>query len=86
MFNLIGRYVNNLNKDQVNNFLLSKSINLNNNELDFTYNFIKKNWNTFLSNPTLNSIDKYKDNYTQDNFIKIKNLANEYLKKYSNYL
>ena len=86
MMNLIGRYINNLNKEQVNNFLLSKNINLNNDELDFTYDFIKKNWNQVLSNPNLEYFDKYKNKYSLDNFNKLKKLANEYLQKYENYL
>ncbi len=43
MFNIIERYINNMSKEDVNNFAIKKNINLNENELDFTDKVIKKN-------------------------------------------
>ena len=72
--------------DDVYNFALKKNINLNEEELSFTYEFIKKNWNQILSNPNLLNLDRYKDKYTIENFSKIKQLFNEYYSKYHRFL
>ena len=42
MFNIIERYINNMSVDDVRNFAISKNINLSDDELNFTYNFVKK--------------------------------------------
>ena len=70
----------------LNNLAISKGIGLSSEELDFSYNFIKKNWQNVLSNKGLFDIDKYKGMYSEDNFIKIKALYKEMLFKYGNYL
>ena len=76
----------NLNKEQVSNFALSKDINLSNEELDFTYEFVKKNWEKILGNPKLLNLDRYKEKFSEENFIKINKLFIEYSQKYRNYL
>ncbi len=86
MFILIERYINNLTIHDLNNLAISKGIGLSNDELEFSYQFIKKNWKTILSNHGVFDIDKYKNNYSEENFIKIKKLIKEYTIKYSNYL
>ncbi len=86
MFNLIERYINRMTKEDVNNFAISKNINLSENELNFTYDFVKKNYKNFLANPNLFNINRYKNNYTEENFSKITKVFNEYFQKYANYL
>ena len=86
MRNIINNFMNKLKLDDVSNFASNKGITLSENELVFTYEFIKKNWESILGNPKLFNIDRYKSNYTPDNFIKIKRIYKEYLQKYSNYL
>jgi hypothetical protein len=70
----------------LNNLAISKGIGLSNDELEFSYLFIKKNWMNILSNKGLFDIDKYKDKYSNDNFMKIKNLYKDTLLKYGSYL
>ena len=72
--------------DDVSNFAISKNINLSEQELTFTYNFIKKNYKEFFKNPKMFDIERYKNSYTKENFSKITKVYNEYLSKYSNYL
>ena len=84
MLNLIERFMNSLTPDQVNSFAISKNVQLNSEELDFTYNFIKKNWRSIISNPTLLNLDRYQDKYSKDNFTKIKQVFLEYSQKYQN--
>jgi len=79
-------YINKLNEEDINKFALSKNIVLNEEELLFTYNFIKKNAGTILKNPSTFDIEKYKDFYSPDTFSKIKKVFNEYLRLYSHYL
>ena len=86
MFNIIGAYINKLTKDDVNKFAISKGANLSNEELEFTYSFIKKNWKDILKNPSIFDIERYSKYYSNDNFIKIKQVFNEYFQKFSSFL
>ena len=78
MFNIIGAYINKLTKDDINKFATSKGATLSNEELEFTYSFIKKNWKDILKNPSIFDIERYSKNYSKDNFIKVKQVFNEY--------
>ena len=86
MFNIIERFINNMTKDDVNNFAISKNIHLSESELDYTYNFIKKNYKSMLQNPKLFNIERYRNNYSEENFTKISKVYQEYFQKYANYL
>ncbi len=86
MFVLVERYINNLTINDLNNLAITKEIYLSPEELEFSYEFIKKNWQNVLSNHGVFDVDKYKDHYSEENFIKIKKLIKEYSIKYSNYL
>lgn len=78
MIGLIEPYINNITKEQINTFALNNNINLNKNELDFIYNFIKTRYKDILSNPNSFSLTKYKNNFSNENFIKINGLVNRY--------
>lgn len=82
MFSIINMYINKLTREDINNFALKKGAKLSNEELDFTYIFVKKNWMNIVKNPSLFDIDRYKNHYSDENFIKIKQVFNEYLQKY----
>ena len=86
MFNIIERYMNKLSMEDVNNFAIKNNVLLNNEELNFTYQFIKKNWQQILANPSVLNLDRYKDHYSEENLTKIKKLFKEYSIKYKNYL
>lgn len=86
MFNIIGAYINKLTKDDINKFATSKGATLSNEELEFTYSFIKKNWKDVLKNPSIFDIERYSKYYSNDNFIKIKQVFNEYFQKFSSFL
>ena len=86
MLNIIEKYINSMNIEDVNKFALSPNIHLSEEELSFTYNFIKKNYKDFFNNPNVFDIDRYKNNYSNENFIKVKNVFIEYLSKYKKYL
>ncbi len=86
MYNIIERYIKNLSKDQINNFALKNNVNLSGLELDFLYVFIKKNYKEVLANPEILNLERYKTKFSEENFIKIKKIFNEYLTKYRAYL
>ena len=86
MYNLIVNYMSKITKEDMNNFALSKDVNLSESELDFTYDFVMKNYQNFLKNPKLFNINRYKDHYTEENFSKITKVFNEYFQKYASYL
>ena len=78
MLNLIEPYINNITKNDINSFALKNNINLNNNELEFIYNFIKIRYKEVLNNPNNFSLTKYKNNFSNENFVKINGLINRY--------
>ncbi len=86
MFNIIERYINKMTKEDIRSFAINKSINLSEQELDFTYDFVKKNYKNFFQNPKVFNIDRYRNNYSQENFSKITKVYQEYMQKYANYL
>ena len=86
MFNIIERYISKMSKEDINNFALSKNIYLSDNELSFTYDFIKKNYKSMLKSPQLFNIERYRNNYSEENFTKIVKVYQEYFQRYSNYL
>ena len=78
--------MNRMTKGDIRNFALSKNIELSEEELNFTYDFVKKNYRNFLSNPKVFKIERYRNYYSEENFNKIAKVWNEYYQKYSNYL
>lgn len=86
MYSIIERYMQKITKDDVNEFAKKKSIILTDSELNFTYDFIKKNWDKILSNPNMLNLSRYKNNYSDENFIKINDLIKEYYSKYRRFI
>ena len=86
MYNLVKRYMDNLTKEQVLNFAQKNQIFLSQEELDFTYTFVKKNWEMIFRNPNLLKLQRYKDKFSEENFIKIQKLFVLYYQKYGHLL
>ncbi len=86
MNKLIESYINNLTVDKLGSLATKNNIYLSENELGFSYKFIKKNWSNILTNITSFNIEKIKNNYTEENFNKIKKLYLTSIRKYANYL
>lgn len=78
MLNIIEPYINNITKNDINSFAIKNNINLSNNELEFIYNFIKTRYKEVLNNPNNFSLSKYKNNFSNENFVKINGLINHY--------
>ena len=86
MFNMIDRYMKNITPNDIDTFAKKKNIFLSNEELSFTYDFVKKNYKDMLSNPKLFNIDRYENKYSKENFTKIKKVFFEYFSKYQRFL
>lgn len=86
MYNLISRYMSKLTRDDVNNFAISKNVNLSENELNFVYDFVKKNWEQVIKNPKLLHLERYRNQFSPENFAKIQKLFMEYSSKYQAFL
>ena len=86
MINLVEKFMDRLTIDEVNNFAIKKGVHLTESELEFTYNFVKKNWKNVLANPTLLNLDRYSNIYSSSNLQKIKVIFNEYSQKYQRFL
>lgn len=81
MFQLIKNYVAQMTKEDVKNFTEKNGIYLNEYELDFSYRFIKKNYEALYANPNVD-LSKYKNQFTEENYIKIMKLIQVYKSKY----
>lgn len=77
--NIIDIYMNNLKKEDITNFARKKEISLSNDELDFTYDFVKKHYKEIMSDKYKYNFDDYKDKFSKENFDKINKLINEYI-------
>ena len=86
MYNIIERYMNKITQTDIDNFARKNNIFLNEEELAFTYAFVKKNWQTVIANPNSLNLDRYQDKFSEENLIKIKKLFKEYSIRYKNYL
>ena len=86
MYSIIERYMSKIKKDDVRNFAIKKEVNLSDDELNFTYEFIKKNWDKILSNPNSLNLNRYKNIYSEENFKKINEIIKEYYSKYRKFI
>ena len=86
MYNIIERYMSMMKKEDIEKFALSKNCHLSNEELDFTYTFVKKNWKEVIKNPSIFDINRYKNHYSEENFEKIKQVYKEYFQKFGSLL
>ena len=82
MYNLVKRYMDNLTIDQVRDFAIKNNVELSEEELTFTYDFVKKNWELIFRNPNLLNLERYKDRFSEVNYQKIQKLIQFYYQKY----
>lgn len=86
MYNIIERYMNVLKKEDFNAFALKNNVNLSEQELEFVYVFVKKNWQTIIANPNMFHFERYKDKFSEENYLKINKLIQEYMGKFKAFL
>lgn len=85
MFQLVKNYISKMSKEDLDNFAKKNDIYLNQEELDFLYRFVKKNYEAVWANPNID-LTRYKKYFSEENFTKIINLISEYQTKYASFL
>ena len=75
-----------LSMEQVNQFALKNNVMLSEKELEFPYAFVKQNWEMILRNPTLLKLERYKEQFSEENYKKIEQLLLFYYQKYGHLL
>lgn len=82
MYNLVEGIVNKLSLNDIFNFASKNSVNLSLDEGEFILRFLKNNWYSLLKNQNIEVIDNYKNNFSSENFVKIKELVEYYKTRY----
>lgn len=82
MYNLVEDIVNKLSLNDIFNFASKNSVNLSLDEGEFILRFLKNNWYSLLKNQNIEVIDNYKNNFSPENFVKIKELVEYYKARY----
>ena len=85
MINFIKNYVKNINEDMILEFCKKNNICLNKLEINTVDKILKTELEELIYN-TDTIISKYKNNFSVDNYNKIKILIIEYKKRYKDYL
>ena len=60
MFQLVKNYVEKMSKKDLNDFAIKNGVYLSESELDFTYNFVKRNYETLYNFYTFLIHNNYK--------------------------
>lgn len=80
MYNLITSYINSLKKEDIINFAKKNNLTVTDKEIDFVYAFIKNHHQEVLKNPQSFDITPYKSEFSNDNYLFLKNLIDKYKK------
>lgn len=83
---IIQKYVDMLTKEDIVKFASFQNEILTNNEMDFLYNIIKKEWKTIIFGNYQVILSQYKEYLSVDKWNKIENLILEYKEKYKSFL
>ena len=82
MYNLVEGVVNKLSLNDIFSFASKNSVNLSQDEGEFILRFLKNNWYSLLKNQNIEVINNYKNNFSPENFQKIKELLEYYRTRY----
>lgn len=83
---LIEKHINNLTKNDIINLANTEGINLNNNEVDIIYTYIKNDYKVLLYGNSESIFKDLKSRINPTAYNKIKELFDFYKEKYKNYL
>lgn len=81
MNNLIKMYISKIKKEDIKIFLNNNDINLSEKELEYAYYIIKNKYELILDDD-IYIFDDIKENISEDNYIKLMELYNNYKTKY----
>lgn len=78
MNNLVSNYVKIMKKEDIIAFARKNHLIVSDQEINFVYNFIKNNYQTYLNNPNSFDLSQYKDKFSKENYDFLNNLINKY--------
>ena len=78
---LISEYVNRMKKEDINKFALKQGIILDDSELDTIYNYVKKDYKTFIYGNPRSVLDELKEKVKPLTYNKIENLYQKFKDK-----
>lgn len=81
MYKLLKDYINRMTLDSLREVSIKNGIYFSDEELLYTYKFLKKNYEGLYANPFID-LSRFKSHYSEENFKKILELR----EKYSSYL
>lgn len=81
----VEKFINNLTKEDLNNYLKRENIILDIDEFNFCFNYIKKNWNLLFINHG-QILSDLKLNLKPTTYKQIEPILINYQNKYKNYL
>ena len=76
---LVIKYINNLDEDEVKDFLINNNINLNNEEFEFLFNIVKEKYNDIFDE-NIYLFKLIRDTINEDAYNKLIKLFNQYKK------
>lgn len=82
MINLVSMYINKMSLNDFNSMALDQGIKLSEDELVFSYNFIKNNWLEIFNNYDNFDFSMYKNKFSEENYKKICILIDDMYSKY----
>lgn len=82
MFQMIKNYIDKMSIDDIDNLAKKNDIYLSKDELEYSYKFIKRNYEALYANPNIN-LNKFRNHYSPENFDKIVKRINELKDKYN---
>lgn len=85
MKSLVKNYIDSLTIDILKDFSLKNHLNLNNTELNYILNLLKNDYENILKNDSI-YLEKLKNNINSNDYIKIKELYDNFKLKYKSYL
>ncbi len=83
---MIENKINNLTLNDLKILASNNNVDLNNQELNYLYNKIKKDWHTFLYNDPNPILTDIKNNINSNSYNKLLELYYYYKNRYQNYL
>lgn len=83
---MLDKYINNINKNNINDFALKNNIKLNKDELDLIYKIFKTKNKDLLKGKDIESIDLINKNLTEENKQKVLKLYYYYKDMFTSYI
>lgn len=82
-YNLIRNYIEKLTRDDIKNYALKEGIELNEEELNVLYSYIKLHWKTFYYGNPKELLEELKTKLSEVAYMKVIHLYKEFKEKIS---